>query len=700
MWIKRVLLLAPVVIIILLLQSYFWVPTYDDQVKGNPARLTQYISASIGDAAILNPILNADTTSSRICNLIFEGLLDLDENLKLRGRLATSWRIYEEAYFYVNLNEILLNGKKSSPRAVKTILEEAKLANIEAIEIAPPRSEIKVITETIPGEGRKEEERKVELEIQHPSRIKLTLRRVDQDLFEKIEKILKPGYFDNFRPDEFITIKTEDFEERRKDYAVKLLPVTEHNPVIVFNLRRGVRFHDGHPFEASDVRFTYDAILNTKNRSPRISDFEPVKSVEVIDPHTVKVTYKRLFSPAIYAWSMGIIPEHLLNREALDKEARSRGKDPSTFSMRDSSFNRDRPTGVGSFKFKEWKSDQYIRLVRNDDYWEGPPHYEGYVYRVIPDVLTQEMEFYAGAVDSYGAQAHQVARLKDDPRFQNFSGLSYGYTYIGYNMRRELFKDKRVRKALTMAINIPEIIEYVLYDQGEPTTGPFVKQSEYYNHDLKFLPYDPKGALMLLEQAGWKKNEDGWLAKDGKLFEFSLITNQGNVYREAVMIIAQNSWSKLGIKVAADRVEWSVFLEKHVDAGNFDAVVLGWQMGIEPDLYQIWHSSQCGDYQLNFVAYKNEKADDLIIKIRQEYDKEKQVEYCHQLHRIIYEDQPYTFLYVGKWTALLDKKIVIKEGKPGGVVVKKIKATKTGDYTYHFNKWIKLKGPPVFTEEL
>jgi len=167
------------------------------------------------------------------------------------------------------------------------------------------------------------------------------------------------------------------------------------------------------------------------------------------------------------------------------------------------------------------------------------------------------------------------------------------------------------------------------------------------------------------------------------------------------MIIAQNSWKKLGIRVAADRVEWSVFLEKHVDVGNFDAVVLGWQMGgIDPDLYQIWHSSQCGDYQLNFVAYKNKKADDLIIKIRQEYDKEKQVKYCHQLHRIIYEDQPYTFLYVGKWTALLDKKIVIKEEKPGEeAVIKKIEATKTGDYTYHFNRWIKLEGPPVFTEE-
>ena len=675
MWIKRLLLLAPLAVIILLLQSYFWVPTYNDQVKGNPSRLTQYITASIGDAAILNPILSADSASSTINGQIFEGLLDLDENLNLRGRLAASWKIYEDAYFYINLDTIL-HGERASSQRVKALIQEANLSNIETIEIIPPRTET-IVTQ--------EKNKNVEIEIYHPPRIKLTLGEVDQDLFEKIEKILTPGYFDDFNLEEFITVKTEGFKNKRKDYAAKFLPVYEHNPVILFNLRKGVRFHDGHPFEASDVKFTYEAIMNTKNRSPRISDYEPIKSLKILDPHTIKVTYKRLFSPAIYSWSMGIIPEHCF---------------PSTFNMRDSEFNRTLPIGVGPFKFKEWQSDQYVRLVRNDAYWEGPPLYEEFVYRVVPDVLTQEMEFYAGAIDGYGAQAHQVARLKKDPRFQNFSGLAYGYTYIGYNMRRQLFKDKRVRKALTMAINIPEIIKYVLYNQGEATTGPFVKQSEYYNHNVKPLPYDPEEALRLMKEAGWEKNRDGWLEKDGKILEFTLITNQGNDYRKAIMIIAQNSWKKLGIKVTADQVEWSVFLKKHVEAGNFDAVVLGWAMGIEPDLFQIWHSSQCGDYQLNFVAYKNEKADRLIIKIRQEYDKEKQNRYCHQLHRIIYEDQPYTFLYVGKWTALLDKKIVIKEKRPDRkVLIKKIRATKTGDYTYHFNKWIKLKEPPVFTEE-
>lgn len=132
--------------------------------------------------------------------------------------------------------------------------------------------------------------------------------------------------------------------------------------------------------------------------------------------------------------------------------------DPDTFSMRDSDFNRQ-PIGVGPFMFKEWKSDELIRLVRHNDYWEGPPAYKEYVYRILPDPVGQELSFYAGTVDIYNAQAHQVARLQDNPQYQHFSGLSLGYTYIGYNLRREPFKDPRVRRALGMAINVDEMID-------------------------------------------------------------------------------------------------------------------------------------------------------------------------------------------------------------------------------------------------
>ncbi len=179
---------------------------------------------------------------------------------------------------------------------------------------------------------------------------------------------------------------------------------------------------------------------------------------------------------------------------------------------------------------------------------------------------------------------------------------------------------------------------------------------------------------------------------------FTLITNSGNDLRKAILAIAQDAWRQLGIEVRTDVVEWAVFINERIDKHDFDAVVLGWSMGIDPDLYQIWHSSQTGHYQLNFVAFQDQEADDLIIRIRQEYNQERQVALCHRLHQIIAREQPYTFLYVNKWTAVLDKRIVIREtDEQGQVVYKRITPTKTGIYTFHFNRWVKLPHAPEFS---
>jgi ABC-type transport system substrate-binding protein len=710
MTVRKILIFAPIIVILILLQSYFWVPTYEQQTRGNPERLNDYIAGSIGDASILNPILAADSASSNINDMVFEGLIDRDEDLRFRGRLATSWEIYEEAFFYVNEKiDIPGVGKANTEKVVK-LLEQAKthdpvtdpklkasLDNIKEISVVLAREFF--VTRRI-GKP-KEEKGKIgaRIKVQAPERIKLTLHKVDQDIFKNLSSILGDDYFRSFPAEDYLSTENSEFGIQNSEFSRQILPATEHNPIVIFHLRPNVKFHDGHVFDAYDVKFTYEAIMNPKNLSPRIPDYEPVKRVEVVDPLTVRIVYKRLYSPALGTWGMGILPEHLLNDKALREEALRLGKDPDKFSVRQTGFNR-RPIGCGPFVFREWKSDQYIILDHFDEYWEGPPNYKRYVYRIIPDLLTQEMEFYAGTIDSYGVQPHQVERLKDDPTYQGFSGLSFGYTYIGYNMRREPFNDHRVRRALGMAIDVNKIIDFVLYGQGERITGPFVKQTDYYNHRIEPIPYDPQGALKLLEEAGWKRNKAGWLEKDGKRFQFTLITNSGNDLRKAVLAIAQDAWRQIGVDVRTDLLEWSVFIQERVDKADFDALILGWAMGIEPDLYQIWHSSQTNSHQLNFVAFKNEEADDLIIKIRQEYDYDQQVAYCQRLHEIIAQEQPYTFLYVNKWTAILDKRIVIKETDPQeNVHYKKITPTKTGNYTFYFNKWIKLDQAPDFAAE-
>jgi ABC-type transport system substrate-binding protein len=687
------------------------VPTYEQQTRGNPDRLSDYIRASIGDATVLNPILSADHSSSEIEIKVFEGLIDRDEELRYRGRLATEWQIYEEAFFYVNVSAQipdvgnldaegvadLIKKTKESANATGPALR-ASLDNITEIKVLPAKNF--TVTERPKGNAKNNNKTKKEFQVSAPARIKLVLKSVDQDLFDNLAKLLGHDYFSTFPRERYISTDTATDKANLMSYAGEILPAVEHNPIIVFQLRPGVKFHDGHIFDAHDVRFTYQAIVNPKNLSPRMADYEPIKSVGVIDPLTVRVTYKRLYSPAMSNWAMGILPEHLLNSKALKKEALQLGKDPEKFSMRQSNFNRN-PIGSGPFVFREWKSDQYILLDRFVDYWERPPNYKRFVYRIIPDLLTQEMEFYAGTIDIYGeapggVPPHQAKRLEKDPRYQSFSGSTFGYYYIGYNMRRKPFDDQRVRRALGMAIDVNKIITYVLYNQGERITGPFVKQTDFYDQTIEPLPYDPQAALKLLEEAGWKRNQEGWLEKNSQKLQFTLISNSGNDIRKAILAIAQDSWKQIGIDVRTDLLEWSVFIQERVDKADFDAVILGWLMGIDPDLYQIWHSSQTNPHQLNFVGFNNSDADDLIIKIRQEYNHAKQVDYCHQLHQIIATEQPYTFLFVRKWMAVLDKRIFRKKiDTQGGVTFKKITPTKTGTYDFQFNEWIKLAEMPT-----
>ena len=715
MFMKRLLIFLPLGLILLMAQSFFWVPTYDTQGVGNSQRLVKYIHSSIGDAQILNPALNADTTSSEITGMVFDGLIDMDDNLQLRPRLATGWIQYEEAYLLLNpyykSRDFSLDNPEDWIKWLKSSLSanSAWMENVKSIEIVPGEiirgsvTSPEVDIEGMPVmQNDRPKLRKIEYILRQPHRIKFTLKNVDQDLFKPIRVLLGDEYFTNFPVSQFIKPVEPDQSKALEPHLPEILPVIEHNPIIVFDLRSGVRFHDGHEFDSGDVLFTYQAIMDTLNASPRRSDYEPVKSAEILGPLRIKFIYKRLFSPAINAWFMGILPEHLLNKEALQREADAKGLSPDMeggFSVRISDFNRN-PIGTGPFVFKEWQGDELIRLTRNADYWEGAAEYEEYIMRIIPDPLTQEMEFYAGAVDSYDVLPHQVARLKSDDKYQSFSSVGYNYSYIGYNIRNPLLAQREIRQALGMAIDVAQIIKYVLYEEGERVTGPYPKITDWYDPSVKPLPYDPEGALEIFKRLGWSKNAEGYLEKDGQVFEFNLITNAGNALRKSILTIVQNNWKKIGIKVNAQVFEWAVFLTDFVNVGKFDALILGWAMGNDPDLYQIWHSSQAGPQQLNFVGYKNPDADRLITNLRREYNREKQVGMARELHRIIAHDQPYTFLYVKKTTQLLDKKIVLVEKESdGSEKFARIYPTRDGNTRYYFNKWRKLSSVPRFLSD-
>ena len=435
------LIIAPAIALLALVQSHLWVPTYDEQTRATPKRLTRFIEASSGDARILNPILHADTASGRIVDLVFEGLLELDEDLALREKLAERWDLSEWASIAVDAGESFPDGTPVTAELIEQrVLEHVRSQPAFSKLVASVRHETESTLEHRVELSDTPDSNTAHLRIEHPARVVFELIRIDKQFFERLAPVLGPEYGRRLTADRLMNVEPQRL--RSVALAQSELPaVFMHQPVITFDLRRGVRFHDGHELDAHDVEFTYGAIMEPKNLSPRTSDFEPIDRVEVLDSHRIRVVYKRLFSPAVNAWTMGILPAHRLDAAALAREADSIRLSPEkrqSFGLRDSAFNRA-PIGTGPFEFAGWESDEQIHLVRNDDYWDEPAQFGHFHFRVIPDSVTEEIEFRTGAVDTYAPQPHQVDRFARDPTYRAFSTLSSGYTYIGYNIRREPF---------------------------------------------------------------------------------------------------------------------------------------------------------------------------------------------------------------------------------------------------------------------
>jgi len=410
--------------------------------------------------------------------------------------------------------------------------------------------------------------------------------------------------------------------------------VSDDGLVITFHLRPNVRWQDGVPFTADDVLFTYQKLIDPNVATPYGADYERVAKAEVLDPLTFRVTYKEPFAPALESWSIGIIPKHLLA-----------GKDINT-----DRFNRH-PVGTGPYKFKEWLTGQKIVLTANDDYFKGRPNIDEYIYRIIPDPATIFLELKAKGVDSMGLTPLQYQRQTKTAFFrENFRKFRYpanGYTYLGYNLRDPKFSEKKVRQALAYAINKEDIIKGVRLGLGSVATGPYPPHYWAYNPKARRYPYDPEKARRMLADAGWVDTDgDGILDRDGQPFQFTIITNQGNDERKQAAEIIQQNLRKVGIAVKIKVVEWQAFINQFVDKRNFEAILLGWSIGVDPDNYIMWHSSQTGPSQYNFVSYRNPEVDRLLVLGRKTFDRKKRQEIYRKIHAILAEDQPYCFLYV------------------------------------------------------
>jgi peptide/nickel transport system substrate-binding protein len=194
--------------------------------------------------------------------------------------------------------------------------------------------------------------------------------------------------------------------------------ISKDGLVITFHLRKGVHWHDGHPFTAEDVLYTYRVTVDPKTPTAYAGDFLKVKKAEALDAYTFRATYDKPFAPALMSWSVGILPKHLLA-----------GKDITT-----SPLGRS-PIGTGPYRFKEWVTGQKIVLVSNPDYFEGRPYIDGYIMRIIPDTATMFLELRANGIDRMGLTPLQYTRQTENNLFKKnynkFRYLSFAYTYLG-----------------------------------------------------------------------------------------------------------------------------------------------------------------------------------------------------------------------------------------------------------------------------
>ncbi len=449
--------------------------------------------------------------------------------------------------------------------------------------------------------------------------------------------------------------------------------VSPDGKTITFHLRKGVAWHDNVPFTSDDVMFTYKRMIDPKTPTAYGEDFKQVKRASAPDPHTFVVVYDKPFAPALASWGMHILPKHLLETYP---------------DISKSPLNSKQPIGTGPFRFVEWKTGEKLVFEANPGYFEGRPYLSRVITRVIPDQATLFLELKSGGLDSMGLTPLQYTRQTDTADFRNafnkYKYLSFGYTYLGFRLSHPLFSDKRVRQAIAHAINKQEIIDGVLFGLGQEATGPYKPGTWVHNPNVRRYPYDPARATALLAEAGWKTGADGMLAKSGRKFAFTVLTNAGNDSRAKTAAIIQQNLAAVGIRMEIRTLEWSAFINDFVNKRKFDALILGWTITQDPDQFDIWSSTKTGPRELNHVGFKNAEVDRLLEEGRRTFDLETRKAAYFRIQEILAEEQPYVFLYYPDALPVVAKRIRGIEPAPIGI-------------SYNFIKWYVPKAEQKYT---
>ncbi len=414
-----------------------------------------------------------------------------------------------------------------------------------------------------------------------------------------------------------------------------------------FKLRQDVRWHDGQPFTAADVAFTIDALLdpatNTVRRSQYVIDGVPIKYT-VIDLNTISFELAKPFAPFLIALSMPILPKHLLQ-----------GKDINT-----ADFNR-RPIGTGPFIFETWQPGQFLMLRRNPNYYGKTANLDQLLFKIIPDTNTALISLEKDEIDALDISAKDLDRTKKMASVDIYTYDQLQYIYMGLNQKNPLFKDKRVREAIVRAIDREALVRHILKNQGTVTYVPGAQASWAYPSTVdKIYPYDPTESRKLLTEAGFANNpKNGIRERGGRQLSFILMVPKGNLDRERSAEMIQRYLKAVGVDVSLQLTEFqslTQILQTKKDPKPYDAALLGWSLGLDPDVYTVWHSKEYPN-GFNFVGYNNPKVDTLLSQGRTEMNRAKRAEIYGEILTILAEDAPYVFLYSPKANIAVNKRV-------------------------------------------
>lgn len=392
----------------------------------------------------------------------------------------------------------------------------------------------------------------------------------------------------------------------------------ENSKTYVFKLKEGLTFHDGEPVTSNDVKFTLEAILNEKNQSEIISNYNDIESISCPDDETVIIKLKENNVAFPDYMTIGILPKHLLE-----------GEDLIT-----SEFNQ-KPVGAGPYMVTEWDQGQSITMKKFNNYYGGEPNIETVVFKIVPDSDARAIQIETGDIHMAQVTPKGAKQLEGNEEINIYNMKTADYRAIAYNFNSKLFKENsELPNILSYGINRDAIIKSVQLGEGEKAYSP-IQKNKYNNEDINKFQYNPKKCQALLAENGWKKAKDGFYEKNGQQLSFTISAMADDKVRVDMATMCANQLQQIGIKATAEA-------KAELDWDNQDSCIIGWGSPFDADdhTYKVF-STGAGD---NYTAYSNEKIDSMLSLARHTNDEEARRHLYKKFQEEMTKDMPYTFI--------------------------------------------------------